>query len=157
DLLVAPEAGTLLAIDLVSEAWAAQGAGATRPLQTELLRRLEDEVLRDARRSLPEYMVPSQLVRLERFPLHTHGKPDRHALPPPRFEAPADAQVQDEAQGAIAAAMAEVLALPKPPGPQGDFFKLGGHSLAAVRLASRLRERFGTLFDLQAVFKLRTV
>jgi amino acid adenylation domain-containing protein len=144
-------------IDMVPEGSTAHGACATRPLEGELLRRLEEQLRVDAARRLPDYMVPSVLVQVDRFPLDPSGKLDRHALPRPRIEAGGAAEMRDEAQATIASAMAEVLGLPERPGPQGDFFKLGGHSLAAVRFAARLRERFGAIFDLHAVFDLRTV
>lgn len=130
---------------------------ANRPLQPQLLRMLEDEVRAQALHRLPEYMVPSRFVRIDRFPLNTSGKLDRGALPRPHVAVQPAAPLDDENQRAIASCMAEVLGLAQQPGPEADFFRLGGHSLAAVRLAARLRERFGAAFDLHAVFELRTV
>ena len=86
--------------------------------------------------TLPEYMVPSAYVRLERMPLTPNGKLDRKALPAPE----GDAYVLPRVRGAggrpkstLAALWAELLQVERV-GRQDNFFELGGHSLLAVRL-----------------------
>ncbi|WP_053735801.1 non-ribosomal peptide synthetase [Nocardia sp. NRRL S-836] len=110
-------------------------AGATAPSGDEL----RDVVLR----SLPDYMVPSAFTTLDRLPLNSNGKLDRKALPEPdwgldrRTERVAP---RTPAEQAIARAWAEVLGVaPDQVGAQDDFLSLGGDSIQALRVVSRLR------------------
>jgi amino acid adenylation domain-containing protein len=111
-----------------------------------------------ARRHLPEYMVPSAWVLLERLPLTPNGKVDRRALPAPGAAAPADAYVapRTPAEGALAAAFAELLGAERV-GIRDDFFELGGHSLLAVRLMARVERETGRRLPLNALFRHPTV
>ncbi|MGW8328555.1 amino acid adenylation domain-containing protein [Streptomyces sp. NPDC055897] len=93
-------------------------------------------------RMLPRYMVPDVFERLERFPVTRNGKVDRAALSsrpltgrnPRAVEPPAD-----PAEFAMVAAFAEILGVPAHTvSATSGFFDLGGHSLAAMRLAARL-------------------
>ncbi|HBL30436.1 MAG TPA: non-ribosomal peptide synthetase, partial [Acidobacteria bacterium] len=102
------------------------------------------------RESLPEPMVPSSYVVLEKLPVTANGKLDRRALPPPP-DAPA-AQVvlpRTEAEELIAAAWREALGLAAV-GVEDSFFDLGGHSLLVVQVHRLLAPRFPalTLVDL---------
>ncbi|WP_169750229.1 non-ribosomal peptide synthetase [Streptosporangium amethystogenes] len=90
---------------------------------------------------LPEYMVPARFIPLTEMPLTLNGKIDRRALPSVRG---ADA-VRDSAsprtptEAAVAKAWRRVLNLERV-GVHDDFFALGGHSLAAMRMAVQLEE-----------------
>ncbi|MFB4290814.1 amino acid adenylation domain-containing protein [Nonomuraea sp. ATR24] len=92
--------------------------------------------------ALPEYMVPTRYVWLDRLPLKSHGKVDRAALPEPEAERPDQGVAYEPPSGpveeVIAAAVADVLGLPRV-GALDDFFDLGGHSLLATRVVARLR------------------
>ncbi|KAF9929797.1 hypothetical protein BGZ67_006135 [Mortierella alpina] len=90
--------------------------------------------------SLPEYMIPSAIVRLDAFPLTNNGKVDRRALPVPDISAfitedyvPPEGVIET----AVAAIWSEVLKIDKV-GRHDNFFTLGGHSLVAVRLVNRI-------------------
>ncbi|MDT9002463.1 amino acid adenylation domain-containing protein, partial [Paucibacter sp. APW11] len=104
---------------------------------------------------LPDYMVPSAFVLLERFPLTGSGKIDRKALPAPDLAA---VVLRDYVapQGAMETACAEIwaeLLKLERVGRDDHFFELGGHSLFAVQLNSRLRERLGVNVPLRVVFE----
>jgi amino acid adenylation domain-containing protein len=93
--------------------------------------------------TLPEYMVPSAYVQLDRLPLTANGKVDRAALPEPDGQAvPARsyAMPQGTAEQALAALWCELLGLGQV-GRHDHFFELGGHSLTVVTLIERLRQQ----------------
>ncbi|MFI9559540.1 amino acid adenylation domain-containing protein [Nonomuraea endophytica] len=100
------------------------------------------ELRRELATALPEYMIPTRYVWLDRLPLKSHGKVDRAALPEPEGERPEQGVAFEPPSGpveeTIAAAMAEVLGLSRV-GALDDFFDLGGHSLLATRVIARLR------------------
>ncbi|WP_420127936.1 non-ribosomal peptide synthase/polyketide synthase, partial [Longimicrobium sp.] len=94
---------------------------------------------------LPEYMVPAAYVRLDAFPVTTNGKVDRKALPAPEgdaFAARAYEAPVGPAEQAVAAIWAELLGAERI-GRHDHFFESGGHSLLAVRVASRIRQALG--------------
>ncbi|MBI4624601.1 MAG: amino acid adenylation domain-containing protein [Verrucomicrobia bacterium] len=111
-------------------------------------------------KKLPDYMVPSAFVPLERLPLTPNGKIDRRALPAPAldrmrietsFVAP-----QAGVEQTIAAVWEEVLSV-KRPGANDNFFDLGGHSLNVVQVQGRLRERLGREVPLLGFFQHPTI
>ncbi len=107
---------------------------------------------------LPEHMVPATLDVLDALPLNSNGKVDRRALPSPAERpeaAPADRLTPE--QRLVADAVRAVLGLADGLGPDADFFRIGGNSLAAVRVAMRLSQQTGTKVPPQAVFRGRTV
>ncbi|HEX5748967.1 MAG TPA: amino acid adenylation domain-containing protein [Archangium sp.] len=112
------------------------------------------------RKKLPEYMVPSAFVALEKLPLNSSGKVDRKALPAPdqgRIEvAGAFVPPRDALELQIARIWEDVLGV-HPVGAHSNFFDLGGHSLLAVRLMGRLREVTGRTLPLAALFQAPTV
>ncbi|HVR97543.1 MAG TPA: amino acid adenylation domain-containing protein, partial [Thermoanaerobaculia bacterium] len=143
----------------------ARGEGADRRLAAFVV--LEGETdpqrLREGlRASLPEYMVPGEIVAVEALPLSPTGKVDRRALmatagelaardAAARYVAPRTAAEQLVAQ--MWAGLLGVEAL----GVYDSFFDLGGHSLLATRVASRVREVFGVELPLRALFEEPTV
>jgi amino acid adenylation domain-containing protein len=108
---------------------------------------------------LPDYMVPSLLVNLERVPLTSNGKVDRKALPKPdaarqlteEYIAP-----RNEIEQQISDIWAQVLNLEKI-GILDNFFDLGGYSLLAIQVIARLRKAFQVEILLSHLFELPTV
>jgi thioesterase domain-containing protein/acyl carrier protein len=106
---------------------------------------------------LPAYMIPSQLVGLERLPLTANGKVDRKALrAPARPQGPPQTLPVGELEEALEAIWRDVLAVERV-GAEEDFFALGGNSLLAVQVVAEVREKLGVELGLNALFQLRTV
>lgn len=109
---------------------------------------------------LPDYMVPPHIVGLDAMPLSPNGKIDRKALPEPSRE-PAEgarpyAPPRNPTEETLADIWKEVLAVPRV-GIHDDFFLLGGHSLNATQVVSRIRQRFAVELSLPAFFQVPTV
>ncbi|WP_411551175.1 amino acid adenylation domain-containing protein, partial [Mycolicibacterium conceptionense] len=104
---------------------------------------------------LPEYMLPSQIMVLEEFPLTTSGKIDRKALPEPVFAATAFRAPQTPLEKTVAQAYAEVLGLEQI-GLDDDFFALGGDSLTATRVSARLQSALGREVPVRYLFDAPT-
>jgi amino acid adenylation domain-containing protein len=116
---------------------------------------LDDQLRTRAAARLPEYMVPSQFVRLQQLPLNPHGKIDRRALVVPEAGgSPFDAPV-GEIETTLAHIWADVLKVDRI-GRKDHFFELGGHSLLAVSLLERMR-RAGLHADVRALFVTPTL
>ena len=142
----------------------ASGDGANRRLVAYVVSRPGHEVEWAALRkhvagALPDYMVPSALVALPELPVSANGKFDRRELPPAPQSRPALATSYEPPktalETAIASAWEEVLAL-EPVGRLDDFLDLGGTSLSAMLISSRLR-RSRLQVPVDAFFETRTV
>jgi nonribosomal peptide synthetase DhbF len=107
--------------------------------------------------TLPEYMVPSVIVRLAALPLTPNGKLDRQALPVPEISAGAAYEPPRTAQQELLCAIfSETLSVERV-GIDDNFFALGGHSLVATRLVSRIRRTLGVELPIRSVFEAPTV
>ena len=107
---------------------------------------------------LPEALVPSVFVALDRFPLTPNGKVDRKALPAPQAAetTPAEAIPRSTLERAIAGIWKEVLQVGTV-GLNDNFFDLGGHSLLAAQVHARLRESLGLEVAMVDLFRHPTV
>lgn len=105
---------------------------------------------------LPDYMVPSYLISLDRLPLTINGKVDRRALPKPRRSGNAAVKAASETEAELVRIWAEVLGT-EDVGASDNFFDLGGHSLKVTRLVALIQERLGVRAPLAAVFRSPTV
>ncbi|MFD2415742.1 amino acid adenylation domain-containing protein [Amycolatopsis pigmentata] len=133
---------------------AGHGNDPTRPYQADVLGRSLRSYLR---RWLPEYMVPAVVTVLDEMPLTTNGKIDRRALPAPTVAGSAASRAPRSAQEEILCGLfAEVLELDSV-GIDDGFFDLGGHSILAIRLASRIRLVFQREIPVWAIFEAGTV
>ena len=105
-------------------------------------------------------MVPSFIVPLAAFPITSHGKLDRRALPAPERGASSRARIapRTSVERTVAEVWAEVLGLPVEKLSADDgFFDLGGNSLLAIRATSRLQARYGVTLPARTLFESPTL
>ncbi len=115
-----------------------------------------DELRARVAAALPEHCVPSAFVVLDAFPLTSHGKVDRRALPAPDFAGLRTRRARTALEEILCGLVAEVLKVPSV-GAGDDFFHLGGHSVLATRLAGRIRSVLGADLGVRAIFEAPTV
>jgi len=108
---------------------------------------------------LPEHMVPAYFVMLQEFPLTSSGKINRLALPAPGIDAAAVSDYvapETAVEKLLAEIFAEVLGVARI-GALDNFFDLGGHSLMATQVASRIREAFRADLPVRSIFEEPTI
>ncbi|MFI9503214.1 amino acid adenylation domain-containing protein [Nocardia sp. NPDC052566] len=111
------------------------------------------------RGTLPAYMVPSVLMRLDELPLSANGKIDRKALPAPVIGGRAGhvgAAPRTEVERVLAGIFAEVLDAGEI-GVDDSFFDLGGNSLTAARAVARINAALGAALTIRDLFEATTV
>lgn len=117
------------------------------------------ELRAHARLHLPEHMVPSAFLSLERLPLTLNGKLDVAALPAVAIER--DRQVEyvaprEGTEESLAAIWRNALGVEQI-GAGDNFFSLGGHSLLLAQMRSRIHQEFGVELSLDALFDDQTL
>jgi amino acid adenylation domain-containing protein len=108
--------------------------------------------------SLPDYMVPSHFVVLDKLPLTPNGKVDRKALPAPDSESLETAlyvEPDNDTEQAMCEVWQEVLKLDRV-GVEDNFFSLGGDSILSIRIVSMLKTR-GIVLDVKDIFLHQTI
>jgi len=105
---------------------------------------------------LPAYMVPSSWVELQELPLTTNGKVDRKALPAPQRRTEAHRPPRTPREEILCGILAEVLSKERV-SIDDNFFDLGGHSLMATQVISRVRSALGLELSLHTIFAAPTV
>jgi amino acid adenylation domain-containing protein len=109
---------------------------------------------------LPEYMIPSAFVLLEKLPLNANGKVDRKALPAPDSSRPELATAfvapQNDLEEFIAAQWRDLLRLGRV-GARDNFFDLGGNSVMVVQIHHRLKKHLLRDIPLIALFQYPTI
>ncbi|PTT79579.1 non-ribosomal peptide synthetase, partial [Pseudomonas sp. HMWF010] len=91
-------------------------------------------------KTLPDYMVPAQIIALAKLPLTPAGKLDRAALPEPTWQSQDYEAPQTDHERILAAIWADVLGVERV-GRQDHFFELGGDSIVALQVVSRARQQ----------------
>jgi len=120
----------------------------------------EADILRHLKQTLPDYMMPSAVIYLDALPLTPNGKLDRAALPNP--EAHRSTQAQDfkapsnSIEEMLLSTWHEVLEL-NTISINDNFFALGGHSLAAIQVRSRINELFNIEMPAKLLFEAPTI
>jgi amino acid adenylation domain-containing protein len=130
---------------------------ANNPLRTRIEKKLLQDIKEHLKRNLPEYMMPSYFLMIDRFPLTANGKIDRKSLPEPQvevvgetgYEAPANA-----IEETLAKFWEQILGVENV-SANDNFFDLGGDSLKATTLVSRARKAFQVKIPLVEVFRLQ--
>ena len=109
---------------------------------------------------IPDYMVPSAFVFIDKFPLTPNGKIDRKALPSPMEAVPQEDKVylapQTETEKKVASIWCEVLKS-KQIGIDENFFEIGGHSMLAVTLMVKVEKELGVRLPLASLFDHVTI
>ncbi len=108
---------------------------------------------------LPDYMLPSCFMKIDKIPLTATGKINRKALPAPSgmiktgraYEPP-----QSALEKTLVSIWQEVLELDQI-GVKDNFFEIGGHSVKAITLAARMEKALGKAMGLADIFKYPTI
>ncbi len=109
-------------------------------------------------KSLPDYMVPSYFVKLDSIPLTSNGKANRKALLDIEINTNISTEYvapTTEAEEKLVAIFSEVLSIEKL-GIHDNFFKLGGHSLKAIELISKIYKEFNVSLQVKEIFSSPT-
>lgn len=111
-------------------------------------------------KQLPPYLVPPAYVSLDSLPLNANGKLDAAALPEPDASCMVlsgeQLQPRSETEKQLAALWQDVLGI-ESVGVEDHFFEIGGHSLLAVRLLTRIEKEFGSTLSLSTLFSAPTI
>ena len=107
---------------------------------------------------LPDYMLPSALIRLDAFPLTSNGKLDRNALPPHEFHSNPNQHLQPHTalEKQLAQIWSDELGV-EHIGIQDHFLALGGHSLIAARIVSTINHQFKKPLSLPQFYQAGTI
>ena len=118
------------------------------------------ELRNHLKKILPEYMVPSNFIALERLPLTPNGKINRKALPAPDDQTAEGARDRVAPRDAIEQMLCQILSKAmnvRRVGLHDNFFDLGGDSLLAVRIVADVESIFGTRLPLVTLLQAPTV
>ncbi|MGB8191998.1 MAG: amino acid adenylation domain-containing protein, partial [Chitinophagaceae bacterium] len=119
----------------------------------------EEGIVESLKHRLPGYMIPSHWVTIESIPLTSNGKVDRKKLPDPvladafTYKAPGN-----ELESQLCEIYAQILGLEKDKvSVNDDFFRMGGDSIVAIRLAGKINNELHASIRVKDIFQLRTV
>ena len=110
------------------------------------------------RRQLPDYMVPALIIPLERIPLTPNGKLNRAALPNPadHWQAREFVAPRSGFETEIAGIWQSVMKLDQI-SVTDNFFDIGGHSLLAVQIVTRVKEKYDVEFSMRRLFEVSSI
>lgn len=120
----------------------------------------QDDLRGFLKRKLPEYMLPSSFMMLDKLPLSSNGKVNRSALPEPEYDAPESEEIfirpMNYVEESLSEVWADVLGI-KRVSLKDNFFDMGGHSLLATQVISRVRNIFQLDVALRSLFESLTL
>ncbi|MFD0589179.1 amino acid adenylation domain-containing protein [Paenibacillus sp. GCM10027627] len=117
------------------------------------------QIQKDLRSMLPQYMIPSLYIRLDKLPYTSSGKVDRKKLPQdplPTLQLETGDVPSTATEIRLADIWSEILGRDGI-GVNHNFFDLGGHSLLATRLTSRIRHTFAINISVRLIFEFPTI
>ncbi|MGE5343917.1 MAG: amino acid adenylation domain-containing protein [Candidatus Omnitrophota bacterium] len=119
----------------------------------------ESELREHLLKTLPEYMVPSYFIQIQRIPLTPNGKLNRKALPEPTISAVRKyATPENEIEKTLVHIWSQILAQPSDQiGIDDSFFELGGHSLKATIMGSEIQKELNVRIPLSEIFEHPTI
>ena len=119
----------------------------------------EEEVFSYLATKLPEYMIPIAIIHLDKLPLTLNGKLDRKALPDPvlsnvdRYVAP-----RNKLESKLCHIFSDVLGIEADNvGINDDFFRLGGNSINAIKLANKINNNTSFNISIADIFKYKNI
>src|SRR5262249_20133564 len=118
-----------------------------------------EDLRRFLQAKLPAYMVPSWIVPLSELPLTKNGKVDKRSLPAPEDSGPEQPQLlapRTQTESALVEIWRELLDRTEV-SIKDNFFHIGGHSLLAMQMISRIVRDFGVELPVSAVFEYPTI
>lgn len=115
---------------------------------------VQPELREFLREKLPEYMIPSVFVTIDKLPLTSNGKVNRSALPAPQYTQISDSfsAPQTETELTLAKIMEDVLQIDRV-GRLDNFFNIGGHSLLAMKVVDRFEKATGVRMEVGELFQ----
>ncbi|MDN5907724.1 MAG: amino acid adenylation domain-containing protein, partial [Staphylococcus equorum] len=118
----------------------------------------EEALIEYSKQHLQDYMIPAVFIRLETFPYTVNGKLDRKALPDPEFKINKQYYVAPgtDIEKQICTIWQSVLSLDTV-GVMDDFFRLGGNSILAIQLTSRMNKGLNTNLTVADVFRYKCI
>ncbi|WP_086688519.1 non-ribosomal peptide synthetase [Nostoc sp. T09] len=135
-------------------------AYANNPLKSKLARKLVPQLRSFLQEKLPDYMVPDRFLLLDALPITPNGKVDRKALPAPDATRPELAEnfvpPCTPLETELAEIWAEVLGIEQV-GIQDNFLELGGQSLLAIQVVSRIRDKYQVDLPMRSLFDSPTI
>ncbi|MER2370200.1 amino acid adenylation domain-containing protein [Photorhabdus laumondii] len=118
-----------------------------------------DALRQHLEQKLPAYMLPRAIIQLETLPLTLNNKIDRKALPTPQdsdIAVKASTPPIGETEAALAAIWCEMLDIERI-GRDDNFFMVGGHSLIATKVITKINEQFECRLQVRDIFEAATV
>ncbi|MFB7216437.1 amino acid adenylation domain-containing protein, partial [Streptomyces sp. NPDC056255] len=154
-LTACPEVGRAVVMALRGQGGATYLVGYVTPA-AQATAPAADKLRAHVAQRLPDYMVPSAFVVLDRFPLTPNGKLDRAALPEPEFTTRTSRPPRTPQEETLCELFAEVLGIERV-GIDDSFFDLGGHSLLVTRLVRKILVRLEVEIPIRSLFEFPTV
>jgi len=106
---------------------------------------------------LPEYMIPSVIMPLDKIPLTTNGKIDQKALPIPETSGHSSyEEPKTPVEETLAGIWCDLLRIDRV-GRKDNFFELGGHSLTGVQMFNEVKRKLGVKIKLSVLFTSPTI